>query len=194
MKSRCVRPCAKREKETKQTGKRIDYGRFCWLETRPLHFSRTESGQLKVTLSARKDVPLNKTNMLGTIKCFRFDERPRKKQDFGVAERGARGTNKTSALPSMPPEEQTRLQRCRAWRPRNKQDFSVAEHGARGTNKTSALPTMPPEEQTRLRRCRPCRPRNKQDFGVADHAARGTNKTSALPSMARPPLMWKWRE
>src|SRR3989442_15803952 len=101
MKSRCVRPCAKREKETKQTGKRIDYGRFCWLETRPLHFSRTESGQLKVTLSARKDVPLNKTNMLGTIKCFRFDERPRKKQDFGVAEHAARGRNKTSALPSM---------------------------------------------------------------------------------------------
>src|SRR5947209_5655775 len=132
--------------------------------------------------------------MLGTIKCFRFDERPRKKQDFGVAEHAARGTNKTSALPSMPPEEQTRLRRCRAWRPRNKQDFGVAERGARGTNKTSALPSMPPEEQTRLRRCRPCRPRNKQDFGVADHAARGTNKTSALPTMARPPLMWKWRE
>src|SRR2546422_1018914 len=68
--------------------------------------------------------------MLGTIKCFRFDERPRKKQDFGVAEHAARGTNKTSALPSMPPEEETRLRRCRACRPRNKQDFGVAEHGA----------------------------------------------------------------
>src|SRR5467141_1396377 len=71
----------------------------------------------------------------------------------------ARGRNKTSALLSIAPEEQTRLRRCRACRPRNKQDFGVAEHAARGTNKTAALPSMPPEEQTRLRRCRACRVR-----------------------------------
>src|SRR2546425_8630592 len=67
----------------------------------------------------------------------------------------------------MPPEEQTRLRRCRACRPRKKQDFGVAEHGAaapnvemagisnnshrsnRGDGQTSQTIPIPPNRQRR---------------------------------------------
>jgi len=52
-------------------------------------------------IRSERDVPLNKTNMLGKRKFFYSTERVGNKQDFGVAERGGRGTNKTLALPSV---------------------------------------------------------------------------------------------
>ena len=52
-------------------------------------------------IRSERDVPLNKTNMLGKRKFFYSTERVGNKQDFGVAERGERGTNKTLTLPSV---------------------------------------------------------------------------------------------